>query len=942
MVPQDGQVIKRMLTRFDQEKPIETPEDFDVILCACFQAKNSLMRHKGYSPEQIVLGKSVKLPASLTSDENMSAHALALGEGPESESFLKQLEIRTIARKSFLLTDNDNAFRRALLGRPRPLRGPFSPNQLVMYWLRRPRANRSEGGRWHGPAKVLWQEGPTAVWITHANRLFKVAPESLRAASLREWQSVHGPDFIPEPESAIEHDPLQNVAASNSPDDLVYSPSAPPSPGSPVGSHNAPTSSAGQPESEIIPDDTRSHEVDPQGPPEIESGVDVPVPDSENSDLDEPAHLILSCAEVPSENPASTIFDWTTLESGETTHTVLLAEDGLPYIDDVIECTDEQCFMLDIPIHEQDIHKWHNDPKPEEFAWVASATKRARSEVSVKSMTLEDRILFDQAKDAELNCWLQTSALKPILRRALNPDQILKSRWVLTWKEIDDPPPGSPNRKAKARLVVLGFQDPKLTDVARDSPTLTREGRHTVLQTIASQKWLLSSFDIKTAFLRGQADSKNPLAMEPPPELKKKLNLTEQQVCALVGNAYGRVDAPLLFYKELTRQFKNLNFTTHPLEPCIHYLESFTNGKRCLHGVVGTHVDDGICGGDEYFHKQLELLKTKLPFGSFKQRKFTFTGIALEQMPDFSIVASQEEYVRRIPNIDIGRHRRSTPDSSVTDAELNKLRGLIGSLQYAVSNTRPDMASKLGEIQTQVAKANVQTLLSANKVLREAQETSDVHLCFRHISPEAVTHVSFGDASFASAKQLSSFQGTLICATTPELDQNKVAAVSPLTWTSKKIARVVRSTLSAEAFSMSNSVDRLGWMRLLWGTIIVPDFNWREPPKGFLQLPIATVVTDCKSLFDLVTRTAMPSCEEFRTTLEVLLIKERASEHVHFRWIPTALQVADALTKPMDPILLRKVLATGRFQLFDEEASLERNAHRKQAVQWLSPKVTST
>ena len=133
---------------------------------------------------------------------------------------------------------------------------------------------------------------------------------------------------------------------------------------------------------------------------------------------------------------------------------------------------------------------------------------------------------------------------------------------------------------------------------------------------------------------------------------------------------------------------------------------------------------------------------------------------------------------------------------------------------------------------------------------------------------------------------------------------------------------------------MSNSVDRLGWMRLLWGTINIANFDWRNPSKGFHQLPVATIVTDCKSLYDLVSRTAMPSCEEFRTTLEVLLIRERCQEHCYFRWIPTALQVADALTKPMDPILLRQVLSSGCFQLYDECDSLERNAHKKQAVRW--------
>ena len=197
--------------------------------------------------------------------------------------------------------------------------------------------------------------------------------------------------------------------------------------------------------------------------------------------------------------------------------------------------------------------------------------------------------------------------------------------------------------------------------------------------------------------------------------------------------------------------------------------------------------------------------------------------------------------------------------------------------------------------------------------------------------------MAFGDASFASPKQLSCFQGTLVFATTPQLSQlhqNQTAPISPISWSSKKISRVVRSTLSAEAFSMS-SVDQMSWCRLLWGTLVVPEFHWRNPPEAFRHMHAAVVVTDCKSLCDLVSRRAMPSCAEYRTTLEVLLIKERCLEHCNFGWIPTALRLADPLTKNMDATLLRAVLGQGSFQLLNEDANFQMNAHKKQAIQWI-------
>ena len=93
-VERHGDILKSMISRCDQESPIQTPEQFDQVLIMCCQAKNSLSRHQGYSPEQIVLGKAVSLPASICSDENLSAHSLALGNDQDSERFRRHLDQR--------------------------------------------------------------------------------------------------------------------------------------------------------------------------------------------------------------------------------------------------------------------------------------------------------------------------------------------------------------------------------------------------------------------------------------------------------------------------------------------------------------------------------------------------------------------------------------------------------------------------------------------------------------------------------------------------------------------------------------------------------------------------------------------------------------------------------------------------------------------------------
>ena len=101
--------------------------------------------------------------------------------------------------------------------------------------------------------------------------------------------------------------------------------------------------------------------------------------------------------------------------------------------------------------------------------------------------------------------------------------------------------------------------------------------------------------------------------------------------------------------------------------------------------------------------------------------------------------------------------------------------------------------------------------------------------------------------------------------------------ISPMSWNSKQIGRVVRSTLSAEAYAMSSSLDKLTWLRCIWGYILSPTFKWQYPESALQHGPKALLVTDCKSLYDLVTKLAVPNCEEWRTTIEVMLRNQTTS-----------------------------------------------------------------
>ena len=85
----------------------------------------------------------------------------------------------------------------------------------------------------------------------------------------------------------------------------------------------------------------------------------------------------------------------------------------------------------------------------------------------------------------------------------------------------------------------------------------------------------------------------------------------------------------------------------------------------------------------------------------------------------------------------------------VTDAEKLSLRAIIGSLQYAAVNTRPDLSSRLSHLQSVINSAPVSTLIEANKVLHEAKRHKETAIEIQSIPFEQVRFITFSDASLS-------------------------------------------------------------------------------------------------------------------------------------------------------------------------------------------------
>ena len=916
-----GAVLEDMIKRVDKEFPIQNYSDLQRHLWHIIQAKNSCSLRKGFSPETLVFGKGARLPGSICGDDQIPAHCLADAESGTGVAFRDQLMLREAARRAFHQADNSSALRRALLRRNRPNRGEYQPGEWIMMWKTQGNQNH-----WVGPMQVVVQQSNLSIWATMCGKLYRGPVENVRPVSAYEAKNISI-----ETESSMQklQQLHQQVTASGTEgipiEEEVDNPEAP----SIIVENNQEitenTGTLGQTGGESLGHESTASQPDqePERPgtpsdvtPPLEAH-EVPVPSSTSSD-DE---LIVTHLIATDEEP------------------VLFVQDDMKHV----------AWRLEIEIDQRDIDNWKREEDPQDLAFLVTAAKRQRSEVKLSSLTNSEAQEFKDAKRNEIMNWLRTDTVCKMLRNQLSPEEVLRCRWVLTWKPIepkDQNPKDPKDKKAKARLVVLGYLDPAIDKLTRDSPTLSKHSRMLLLQVLASYGWDLRSFDIKAAFLQGKPQEDRIIGVEPVPELVEALGLKSNEICRLTKSAYGLIDAPYLWFKTLNEELHNLGFESSPFDPCLYVLRS---KKNELDGILGIHVDDGLCGGNDRFHQKIHQLQQKYPFGSQKMGEFVFTGIHLSQRSDKGIVLSQSEYVRNIKPISIDPNRRSQKMSSVNEDERQQLRALIGSLQYAATNTRPDLASRLSYLQSRINNADVETLCEGNKILHEAKRHHDVAIRIQPIAVPDLRFLAFSDASFASKANPDSHTGSIILATHCEIENNVSCTVSPLSWGCKKIQKVVTSTLAAETMSLASTLDQLSWIRLFWAWIHDGTTDWKQPEKTLPKLPksfssntqkdseigSAVAATDCKSLFDLVTRTAPPSCSEYRTQLQAKAIKDFMNEGVNLRWVHSGAQLADALTKIMEANFLRETLRLGRYKLHDEQQILKQRLDNRTRLKWL-------
>ena len=281
-------------------------------------------------------------------------------------------------------------------------------------------------------------------------------------------------------------------------------------------------------------------------------------------------------------------------------------------------------FEVDLTSKRQHKNFWRNP--------VAFLVKKVSSaEVNYRRLKPDERVLFDNAKNSEVTSFLKSEAVRRCLtweeqQEAQKADRVLRARWVLVWKGV--PPEdreealtdhnqneetvcdSSGTRKAKARIVLLGFQHPDLESSTFQSsaPVQSQLMRNLSLYLVAQRDWILEGLDMKTAFLQTGTEEmeKQQIYTSGVPELRKALGASDDEILKLLKNVYGNATAPRGLWKDVDKTFTRLG--GHRVigdssfwvwtEPNDHPMNEADEHK--VIGFVGGHVDDFNRAGAEY------------------------------------------------------------------------------------------------------------------------------------------------------------------------------------------------------------------------------------------------------------------------------------------------------------------------------------------------------
>ena len=301
--------------------------------------------------------------------------------------------------------------------------------------------------------------------------------------------------------------------------------------------------------------------------------------------------------------------------------------------------------------------------------YFAGAIRRRAVEICERRLQPSEREEFRTAKSVEVRNFLAAKAFE-VLPEHLRPprETAIGMRWILTWKLKD-----SGERKAKARAVLLGYQDPSYEHRATTAPVMTRQTRQMQLQITAQKRWKIQKGDVSGAFLQGR-EYPDRLYCVPCPEICEAMGIEPGSVTRLRRACYGLVDAPLEWYRTVAEFLEGLGLQRLWSDPCAWAWRP--QGE--LRGLISGHVDDFLFSGaetDKEWQAILQAIQNRFKWGDWEDNSFVQCGVQVTRVPG-GFELSQPHYLDGLHEINLSSSRRKEKAAELTEREKSQGRTL--------------------------------------------------------------------------------------------------------------------------------------------------------------------------------------------------------------------------------------------------------------------------
>ena len=308
-----------------------------------------------------------------------------------------------------------------------------------------------------------------------------------------------------------------------------------------------------------------------------------------------------------------------------------------------------------------------------------------------------------------------------------------------------------------------------------------------------------------------------------------------------------------------------------------------TDESRSLNGIIASHIDDSLIVSNEKMKDAVvNKMKERFTFGSQETLPFRYVGLNIEKEKE-KVIINQDHFVESIIPPDLGKITSNKKSWVLDDEYQTKYRSLVSKLNILSMSARPDISFEVKVLTTKYGKAVKLDLMKAIKVLEKVKrKTTKITIPDVGAIKDCVL-VAYSDAATKKIDNAFSVAGHVIF-----LVNKKTNAAIPITWSSKKIERVVNSSLAAETLAVVKTIGVIYFIKEIM-----------KQMYGKVDGDIACVaITDSKDLYEAVHN--VKNTNDKRLLGDILQIKQAIAVDgiiEELRHVPSHEMLADSLTK---------------------------------------------